>query len=302
MKLTNIDRVIQNWISLSGQENFNESDIMTHIYNAIGRLPIDYFTVKTDLIEVSDYKAILPKDFRQAIQVCGKVGEPNVQKNKVEVYGYVKKMMGGDCHIVCDCPVEDKKDCDGSCTQLDWNFNSQDLYNNSHIYYQKTKFLKEWKHPKHGSSNCNIEDKCPEYELLECMDKCDHIDKCCNVGHKSKNKYRINNCVIDTNFCKGEILLCYYAIPTEDGKPLIPDTTSVLEAISWYIEYHEMYKAMRKNIQNDTTGFYKKNQNAFQLTKIEYETWMKRARVELKTKSYLETSNFWNKHMKDIVY
>lgn len=279
MKFTSLSTIINEWLILTDEDNFKEEDILTFAYRAIDRLPIDFQEIKVKLISVKDYKVALPNDFMQACQVACQVDESKCCDKK-EVYGHVKRVLGKDCKMVCDCPLDNHESCD-KCPSLDlW---SSDVDSDPHYYYQKVKFLKDWHYI--GHEDCCKSNICPKFELMEATSDCWHglpcSMPCPNMKVKSKKKYRIDDSkYMTTSFSDGDVLLCYISRRTDkEGFPLVPDTTAVVDAIVASIEEKAMYKKYRSSLSLDETSrdYY----NAYTVAKMNKNEALARARQEL---------------------
>jgi hypothetical protein len=224
----------------------------------MSKIKLDHYPEKTGILQVENYKATLPKDFKQlCIALACTSGFERAYTHDVEITEERTVCELNVCETICDV-------CTDSCGSM---------------YKIIQKFPTHWK-------------EWNSFDLLKPTSKsypyC--YKNCFNFRSKSKNEIEINGNVMHTNFEQGLIYIEYIQdLETEDDYQ-IPDNETV---IAW-VKAEMIFKIFQTLFYNEVpniVGQYKaaekelfvKSENARQLIKrSEFTTYYDLANILLK--------------------
>ena len=165
------------------------------------------FETKRCVIEIVDYKAVLPK----CLYYINQVASSGITGGQVSSeLATIKKKIDALTATLASNPDQDL------------NYQLRDL--SSRVIILESSYFKD---PstltplKYGTAT---------------FPKDIHCNKCVNEGASSDAWYVIENGYIKTSFKTGEVCMSYAAFPTDmDCYPLVPDDISFKEAMFWYV-------------------------------------------------------------------
>ena len=233
-------------------EGIDKKFMMAQSSKAVERLlPADTHELKLKIINVTNYEAELPADFKQMCEVMYNKSEDYSCSDK-QVYGYVKEVLGTDCKITCGLCDKGNIGHNGKCqTCLDLTPGSQDLRYNPEWYYKKVK----WKSAFYDSNSCNQKTPSCKYELLKPASSVWHLEEvaCKNLMIDCEDTYRVENCKckVTTSFQEGKLIIAYMAACCDStGEPLIPNDSVVIDAIVIWVNYKWAFKMYNKSMKS----------------------------------------------------
>lgn len=201
-KWTNIKSVLFELESWIPKEYYNENRLIEDCMKAVDKIgAVITYQPKVKFIEVDQYKACLPIDCLQIIQIA--------HKNTF-------KLDNADIMVLSATPG-DCVDCGETPNQS--NFNLNDITSQTLITSEY--FHRNWT-PLRLSTNT--------FALGV------HCDNCVNITANCQYEYTVTpDGIMTFNFQKGYICVSYYAYPTDcDGVPMIPDDEDYKEALKSY--------------------------------------------------------------------
>lgn len=233
MKYTSIDRVFAKLRRDRGNlQGIGESDIIEWVGEALEFMgAVSQYEEAVSFIEIKNHQAYLPYGYIEIIQVANN----HCWEDKCNIC--VTNVLDEEEEVLEEIGVP--IDCEGKpITQYDMAYYRPfidfrykgEAFNSSRLY--NTCFT-----PIRPATN-TIHDNC-----VNCRDE-----------------YRIiRGEVIRTSFKEGQIAVSYYRqVLDENGYPMIPDHTSVLEAIVAYIDY----KLAKREVYTNKQGAYSKKREA----------------------------------------
>ena len=239
---TSLKTVINDYTLKSGNTRINPDDIL-YIANDIAELiiPGDAFVQQIALLDVDNYKAQLPSNFKWVQQAAYRTHETNCHDCKIDVgvvTDYTKKIYGTDCNIDVSVRCDACTDCNTKIITMDADYNYL-LKNQDYLY----------KHANHfygGRSLDGVKDPCstimPEFKLMRrttnyFFNVPYHVNECMNFNVDTSVEYNITPPTITVNFKYGQILLSYLGVEIDDeGYRMIPNTPEVYNAIRYSID------------------------------------------------------------------
>lgn len=219
-------------------------------------------------LQVYDYKAQLPANFYEIIQVLYRK-EIDTYCKRIEVVEWTKNCFGTGCDLIIkkECPkchMETACDCGipPIIIQADhhWNnLHSGQLFTNT-LSYKGDYVI--------GENSCSPKFK--EFNILNRTTnnfhslKYDTNDNCDYRGYATRDEYDIKEgkIITSSDFKKGELLLAYLSHKIdEDGYYMIIDNPIVIKAVTSYIMSNEALASYAKNrTQNDRAYWSDMNQ------------------------------------------
>lgn len=289
------------------EEEINETLLLKLANDAASLICSDDQTDhKVALLEVRNNQATLPDDFRKVVQAAYRdaPGRPHLKEEIVQWTQHALDDSGCSVDITLnckDCFETQSEDCD-KCSQSSTKpFIIVDVdraYENTHpeLY---TKYMSHF----YTYRNLNERGGCvyhPEFRLMGArtnnfgnLDY--HIQGCLNLNLDCEIEYDINLPSITVNFPKGQILLSYMGLKTdEEGYRLLPNTPRAFRAINWYIEERMNYRAYKKT---GDPKYYRLWTDSVR----EMEKAIARARIELDMPEYDTFMRYIKSHWKRII-
>lgn len=214
---------------------------------------------KIVLLDVKDYKAILPEDMEAVVQIAFRDETPR-KIRRTEIVEWTQKMYDGSgCELVIskDCPACHNANDDCTCDSPEVVYNVDRLWELSHPEFKYNHMKHYYRHG--GLTNDNrmlYSSYHPEFVLMKnathnFFNADSHIPGCLNLNSKlmanTNLEYRLNYPIVEVNKKEGKILLAYLAVRLDkNGYRYIPDDEYVIEAIKWYIIEALMNRAVGK--------------------------------------------------------
>lgn len=288
MRFTPIQTAIQEWIEDSGatQDEINESQLIRWATDAVNMVETpELLCHRTILLNVKNYKADLPEDFKLLCQAasnpkyaddnCLQCGDkPGVKKayaptRREQIVQWKQKTMcDTDCELEINliCPRCDsvKCSCDSNVVEVDvdriWEQAHPELYYKNFFRIgrfgqgnHRGKVDNDFRLMSTATSHFHNVQKvlgdCPSLYCPECY-----------------HTFIIKNRHIEVDFKEGEILLSYLGKQTdENGNIMIPDHPDMLMAIFFHLEYKFWWRDYRKtslqtSLNKHTTSLQQREQ------------------------------------------
>lgn len=283
-----IQTIIEDYIDSSGHEGeLDEVLILKFANDAIERISSDeQLAHKIALLDVKNYQAQLPPDFKYVIQAAYRA-HPTEKCTREQISQITQKVLGTDCeleiNINCHKCKEESCSCSTPIVEVDvnriWETAHPELYA---------------KHMKHYYSHSNTVDRpchmlsdqwvLMQYKSNHLHNIQFHIPHCLNTTLDNEVAYEINKPNMTVNFEKGQVLLSYMGLITDsDGYRMIPDEPIAFRAINDYIEERLAFRAYRMSRQQNDRIFWQ------QMLEVK-ERSIARAREQLQIPDYDE---FW---------
>ncbi len=302
-----IRTVIADYIDFANPEDeLNETLILKLANDAVSLICSDDQTDhKVALLDVRNNQAVLPDDFRKVVQAAYMLepARPGLREEIVQWTQYALDDSGCSIDITLNCPkCFNTKDPNCSCDEPTSSpFIVVDVdraYEQAHpeLY---TKYMRHF----YGYQNLNERKGSvyhPDFRLMGVktnnFGNLDfHIPGCLNISYDCEIEYEINIPTINVNFNKGQILLAYMGVKTDDaGYRMVPNTTRAFRAINWYIEERLNYRMFKKT---GDTKYYRLWNDSRQ----EMERAISRARTELDMPEYDTFMRYARSHWKRII-
>ena len=237
--------------------------------DAIAEISTDeQLCLKIGIVDVVDYKAELPKDFKIACEIAYRKAKPEGCPTRREELVKFTQKAGKDCeldiHIRCPkCHKEDCKGC-GKNSQQPVYVEVDRIWELANSYYKhSTQFMTNDGVQTFGRGQYpSMYDN--SFKLMSPTDSSwfqisKHIPNCANICCPlTEHTYMIHNESIEVDFKKGEILISYLAKYTDDnGNLMIPDHRNAIEAVTAYMgmKYFRR-KMLMSNNDRDATMKY----------------------------------------------
>ena len=251
-KLLSLKYIIEDYAAKTGNYDIKPEDILRFAETGLSRiLPGEQFKHYIALIDVKNYSAPKPSNFKYMLQAGYKTYHNSEYCTSEMITEYTKKIYGTDCKL--DVKVNCDK-CTDECSikRIEVDIDDNWLNRNSHHMY---------KHMKHyyGYSQLGDNRTCKEcstlYHEFQLMRRTSnnffsikyHIADCINLNYDSSIEYDINENSIVTNFKEGQILISYLGYPIDDeGYMMIPDDPLVFDAVIQCIEERFAYIDYRR--------------------------------------------------------
>lgn len=290
--LISCNSAVREFIRSTGhQGELDRMDIIAWANDGASRIITDeQYIHKVVLLDVQDYRARLPEDFRYIIQAAYQMSNTK-PCTREEVAEWTDKQFGCKVEIKLECPgchnTSDSCTCAHKTDAL--VINADRLWQSSHPEY-KTAYMKHFT----GYGNMTSRNTCyyhPHFNLMRAgtgsfSNLQYHIRDCMNLHVDTQVEYTLNLPNIIVNFKEGRILLAYMAIPLdEDGYRMIPNEPIAIEAISKYITEKYLYREYLKD-------FSQGKRLAWQAAEQLKEKYIGRARAELQMPTFDEMYPF----------
>jgi len=285
---SSIEGIINKWVKHTGEEEYNKSEVLAILYDELRKIPCDYLSFYAEIIDVKNYRANFPDNVKKLCQVYFRKKTPKM-KGKKEVYGFIKNVYGTDCKIVCECEEKEEKNCD-KCSNKKIEMTHEWEANNPEHYYSRVKYLVDVIKTD-GNKGCS---------QVEESFKC--ITPTTNCLKNYKTNPKVNSEI--QYFCdeqslkiisekEGEVMLCYYGLPEENGFPMFPNDPYIADLLFWAIEKMIAWRKMRVILDNDTP-FYKKYLNVWQSAELKYNSALRKLKAKWRID---DIDHFWDKYM-----
>lgn len=287
-----IKSIIDDYIAKTGNTEIEPNQILRFANDALDRiLPGEEFLHNIALIDVNDYKAPLPANFKYVLQAAYLIDKPVYRSE--HIVEYTKKIYGSDCKLNLEVHCDNCGDydtCNSEVITMDVDHN----YLLKHPEYM-------YKHANHFYSgrtldgpkpHCTLH---PEFQLMRRTSNYFynvpyHVNECININADTHIEYDIHLPNILVNFKKGQILIAYLGSNVDkDGYLMIPNIPVVYDAVIQWIEERLAYIDYRKNKEQKDRIFW---QQALELR----DKKIKQARSYLSTPSSDEWEVFIRNH------
>lgn len=264
---------------------------------------------KVALLEVDNYHAELPENFKYAIQIAYRGIEECAYVKRLDVAQWVTRSNGCDVevNVKCDkchkelphCSCEDESRIIIDADELFRNAPPPYLFSGSSALkgaygltplsseipsqlYKEFKLIRPAQHSFHNA----------DYHIKGCL----NLDK--RLMAHTTVEYTITKETprqIQVNREKGQILIAYFAaVYDEDGYRMLPDKQEYIEAVKWSIEERVLYKKIRGgNAKQIDINLY----NNAKSEKVKY---MSRVRDLETTPDYDTFKAVWRNQMRKI--
>lgn len=254
---------------------------ITSFQRAAEKLDVaDTWVNKLKIITIEDYKAQLPDEFKQVCEIHYTQEETSITEETL--YGYVKRIPGLDCELVCGKCDDSDKQC-GKCIDLTPFQRTAGRNIEPYFYWQRVKWSKAY-----DSLTCEPESNDVGWKKLTGNSLYLDQDKLCNVEIDCEESYRIEGCDIHTSFKNGKILLSYLGQKTVDGEIVVPDNP-------WVIDYLTDYATFRFLYTKYLADMNPQNRQAYLEAKQFSDTSFKRAKLKISIPTPADFNDFINK-------
>ncbi len=251
---------------------------------------------KIILLDVKNYKAELPKDFKSIIQAGYKLEEAkSCTQLKTEIVQFKQKQWGCDLEITVKCPKCHKVEC--SCNEPSYVVDIDRMWANAHPEHMMAYAKHFYSYGKTYSDSCCYHD---DYRLMRPNSASFHnleyhIGNCINLNLDCEVNYIVDLPNIVVNFKEGKILLAYLARHSdEDGYLMIPDTARAHEAVYRYVQEKMLYKKYLEDFSQNV-------RIAWQTSVELKERAISRARAELQMPEFDEFQSFVSKFIHKVL-
>lgn len=301
VNLVSVKTAVREFIRNTGhQGELDKSDIIAWANDASSRvITEEQYTHKITLLEVKDYKVLLPHDFKYIIQAGYLIDDSrNCKKLREEVIQFKDKQWGCNLEINLVCPKCHKQDCN-TCEAPTIIVDADRTWRDSHPEHAAAymKHFYDYGHPFDSEYRSTYHQ---DFRLMRpntgSFNNIDfHIKNCINLNLDCEINYTIDLPNIVVNFKEGKILLAYMARPIdEEGYLMIPDVPVVHEAIGWYVQTKMAYRTFCMDPSQ--------NNRILWTTAVEMsEKMISRARSEMNTPTYEEWSSWHKKFIHRII-
>lgn len=264
-KFLPIDTIVEDVIDWGDYRGMIDRVAMKKWANSLLRkleAPNDYID-KIVMLEVKDYKVILPEDMQTVVQVAFRDETPR-KIRRMEIVEWTQKMYDGSgCELIIskDCPkchnIKDEECGPCTCDSPEIIYDVDRLWELSHPEFKYNHMKHYYRHGGLTNENQIVSPYHPEFTLMKKSNHSffnadSHIPGCLNLNTKllanCNIEYKINFPILEVNRKEGKILLSYLAVKLDkSGYRMIPDVEDVFEALKWYIieamEYRSIGKA-----------------------------------------------------------
>lgn len=217
---------------------------------------------KVALIDVENYKAILPDNFGYIIQVLYR-GEEDCKDyiSRLDVIQWIGRKDDCEIEVNVNCPRCSRPivECGGCEDGGKMIIDVDEIFNNTLPPYL---FSGNAKHVVRGGGQMPFKthvrrNKYNQFRLIRPSqhsfhnaDK--HVKGCLNLDRQLLSdevvEYNLHNDTLILNREKGQILIAYFEYVTDDdGFRMMPDRIEYIEAVKWAIEEKLHYKAFRRS-------------------------------------------------------
>jgi len=217
---------------------------------------------RISIIDVTNYRAVLPDHFQIIDEVAAKTGCSKKSKLQAIASQYKADMENG-CELTIDvkCPKCKKETC--RCEANEYIIAvTKDI--ELHIPRQIGTLSRaggtgglfhnyDDHNPLESYDNFIYMSPSTDYKEMYKL----HLPNCINLNIDSDLVYYVQNGIMETNFKDGEILLIYMGLPvSDDGDILIPDLPESIEAFQEYMVYKYFRRQyLRTSNQNDLNKY-----------------------------------------------
>lgn len=287
-----IDAAIADWKEDNEFEaEIDEGLLRKWAQDCVKRVSTDEQTIHSvALLHVDNYKTLLPKGFKMLCQLAYKVS-PKKTCGREEIVQWTKKVWGSECELEINlkCPDCHKEKCDCNSPVVTLNVDEIWSQANPQVFTSYMKHFHNFGKSGYSDSSWGQDFKLMRPRVGNFDNLRYHISNCPNLKSDCEYVYDINPPEVVVNFKKGQLLISYFAEPTDDeGYPLIPNTALVFDAIRWKIQERMMYRRYLKEIKKDTKEAW---QDSYQL----YTRAVAMAKAELQ----IPDADTWYNKMRD---
>lgn len=294
-----IETAIEEYLSFSGDEGRIDKPLIlkkaSDIIEKVATTEQD--SQKVVLLKLEDYKAMLPRDFKKAIQILYREPfEGFIQRE--EVVEWVKKLYDGTgCELVVskECP-----NCDGSEVVKVAIDRQWDQAHPEYHYNHMKSFYSHGGLRRGGgvSSSFDPNFRIMKYAQHNFFNADLHVKGCLNLDERllanESVEYKLDLPYLKSSAKGGWVLISYFASKTDDnGYRLIPNRHEVFEAINWAVESAILYRLFRRT--KDRTF-----ENSARYAQQMADTKIARAREVLDTPDFQAWSSFLDNHWNKI--
>lgn len=295
-----IKSIIEDYIDKTGNSDIEPNQILRFANDALDRiLPGEEFSHNIALLDVKDYKALIPSNFKYVLQAGYHIEHDDHHPyhhhhyDSREIVEYTKKIFGSDCELKLDVHCDNCGDYDNCGAEVlkldvDHNFllkNPSYMYKYSHHYYggrtldphSVKDHYYDQKYPHNHNRHTNVHQDCignnckhectlhPNFSLMRRTSSYFynvpyHVNECININTDSAVEYDVHLPNILVNFKKGQVLLAYLGSNTDDeGYLMIPDVPLVYDTVVQWIEERLAYINYRKTKQQNDRIFWQQS-------------------------------------------
>lgn len=193
---------------------------------ALDKLYNGTYEIKEAVLEIKDYEAQLPDDFKmfRELWMCTNIWKKTDSPN---AFYYQKYSTITPDYDICRQEVQPTNNCD-SC---DNKLNIINKITGEVVFkYELSHLLK----PGNINAKINCDSGCP------------------NLTSSSLDTFDINNCKLITNFSEGIVHLTYYSDTLKDGIRFVPDNVRIQEYIKYFIMY-KIFEFLSHQITDETS-------------------------------------------------
>lgn len=246
-----IKSIVDSYVLKTGNEDITESQILRLTNDELETfLPSDQYRTFVCLLDIQNYKGVLPNNFKYVLQAAYNLKTSHDIKEVITQYQ--QKKYGTNCkyelNLICE-------DCDTSVAEI--NITEDWIKNNPQVFYNHANAYQEFRSLNGGKSY--IDDK---FHLMRRTTNYFfnipyHLNDCINFHVDSNIEYNIEDGTIITNFKEGKVLLSYMGYKMDkEGWLMIPNHPTVYDALIKSIEATLAYIEYRKDKNPTNRNFY----------------------------------------------
>lgn len=294
LQYQSIKSIVDTYVLKTGNEDITESQILRLTNDALETfLPADQYKVFISILDVVNYKAVLPNNFKYVVQAAYNLNE-SISTREV-ITQYQQKKYGTDCkyelNLICD-------DCGPSITEVE--ITADYIKNNGHIFYKHSNLYQEFRSLNNGNSYVDDRFHLMRRTTNYFFNIPYHLNDCINFHVDSKIEYNIEDGSIITNFQEGQILLAYAGYRVDkDGWLMIPDHPAVYDALIKSIEEPLAYIEYRKDKNPTNRNFYMEAMQMKEKAVLKAKTQMV---LPSRDKWKMFMTNHWNRQVPNRSY
>lgn len=288
-----IKSIIEDYIAKTGNTEVEPNQLFRFTNDALDRiLPGEEFSHNIALIDVKDYKAVAPSNFKYMLQAAYKAKDK--QKIRSEhIVQYTQQIYGSDCKLNVDVHCDKCGDYDACSSEvITFDVDHNHLLKHPEYMYQHANHFYGGRTLDSPKPHCTLH---PEFQLMRRTSSYFynvpyHVNECVNINADTHIEYDIHLPNILVNFKEGQILIAYLGSNVDkDGYLMIPNVPVVYDAIVQWIEERLAYIDYRKNKEQKDRIFW---QQALELR----DKKIKQARMYLSNPAPDEWENFIRNH------
>jgi hypothetical protein len=290
--------VLEDFVDVSDRNiEIDETLILKFASDAADRIvPPDSMVEKIALLEVENYHALLPDDFKFVIQAAYRLYPNAFNRRQLveEISEYTQSLLDGtgcNLKVAVDCPKckSPSCSCERPIIEVDanqiWKNANPQLYANYMSHFSGYGSLTQ-----RGRSVYHPQFKLMNHTANSYFNVPYHVNECPNINADVDVEYSLDPPRIVVNFECGHILLAYFGIPLdEEGYRMIPNSPIVFQAIQFWIQERLGFRNYIQSPNQATRAFWT---DMHQMKEI----YVARAKSHLTQPSMDEFSQFVKSH------